>query len=115
MAESSKQGRQMVSRHVRKHKKEGMGQRQAVAAALSEARRSGKKVSPRRRSSTAKGRQPSTSSAANRSRQSARAGRKSGGGRSSSGGRGASSGRKQAPRKSAQRKGGRAAARKRSR
>ena len=103
MAESSKSGRQFVSRHVKRHKKKGMGQRQAVAAALSEARRKGKKVSPRRRGKTGKRSQPSTSTARNRSKQAAKAGRKSGGGR------------KRAPSKKAQRKGGKASARKRSR
>jgi hypothetical protein len=45
----SKKGRRMVSRHIKLHKREGMPQDQAVAAALSEARRKGYKVSPRRR------------------------------------------------------------------
>lgn len=51
MAMPSKRGRKLVSRHVKKHKQEGMPQEQAVAAALSEARRKGFKVSPRRRTS----------------------------------------------------------------
>jgi hypothetical protein len=60
MAESSKSGRSMVSRHVKMHKREGMKQSQAVAAALSEARRSGKKVSPRRRGGSKTGTRKST-------------------------------------------------------
>lgn len=55
MAESqySPSARRKISRHIRKHKKEGMPQRQAVAAAMSEARREGKKV-PRRNASKPK-------------------------------------------------------------
>jgi hypothetical protein len=49
MAMPSKKGRKMVSRHIKLHKREGMPQERAVAAALSEARRKGYKVSPRRR------------------------------------------------------------------
>jgi hypothetical protein len=49
MAKSSKGAQRFVSRHVRRHKKKGMPQSQAVAAALSEARRKGKRVPPRRR------------------------------------------------------------------
>ncbi|QQG39512.1 MAG: hypothetical protein HYS81_03970 [Candidatus Aenigmatarchaeota archaeon] len=37
--------RAFVSRHIKAHVKEGMPQRQAVAAALSEARRLGCKIS----------------------------------------------------------------------
>lgn len=40
----SRSARRTISRHIRKHKKEGMPQKQAVAAAMSEARRKGKKV-----------------------------------------------------------------------
>lgn len=56
MAESqySDSARRTISKHVRKHKKEGMPQRQAVAAAMSEARRKGKKVPARTRSGSRK-------------------------------------------------------------
>lgn len=57
MAESaySEKSRKQISRHVRKHRKEGMPQDQAVAAAMSEARRSGKKT-PARKGKTKGGR-----------------------------------------------------------
>ena len=44
----SSSSRKQISRHIKIHKKEGMPQRQAVAAAMSEARRSGKKVPKRK-------------------------------------------------------------------
>ena len=40
----SEKAREFVSDHVRKHRHEGMPQDQAVAAAMSEARRKGLKV-----------------------------------------------------------------------
>ncbi|HVL87563.1 MAG TPA: DUF6496 domain-containing protein, partial [Candidatus Thermoplasmatota archaeon] len=48
----SSQARSLVSRHVSRHRRKGMGQKQAVAAALSEARRKGRKVPARRRAGT---------------------------------------------------------------
>lgn len=43
-----------LSRHIRKHRKQGMPQKQAVAAAMSEQRRKGRKVPARRAASTRK-------------------------------------------------------------
>lgn len=43
----SKKASASIGRHIRRHKKEGMPQRQAVAAAMSEQRRKGRKVPPR--------------------------------------------------------------------
>ncbi|MGQ0535742.1 MAG: hypothetical protein ACT4PT_06700 [Methanobacteriota archaeon] len=45
----------LISRHIRRHKKKGMGEMQAVAAAISEARRKGRRVPARRRSPKTKG------------------------------------------------------------
>lgn len=45
----SQASREKISRHIRKHKKEGTPQRQAVAAAMSEARREGMRTPKRRR------------------------------------------------------------------
>lgn len=49
MAKTTRSTQRLVSRHIKRHKRKGMGQEQAVAAALSEARRKGRKVPPRRR------------------------------------------------------------------
>lgn len=46
--------RRTISRHIRKHKKEGMPQKQAVAAAMSEARRKGKKVPTKKKAAARK-------------------------------------------------------------
>ena len=75
MAESaySKSSRKLISRHVRKHKKEGMPQDQAVAVAMSEARRKGKKV-PSRKGTKKK----SSSRKGGTKAQKAKAGRKGG-------------------------------------
>lgn len=40
----SKEAREFISEHVKEHRHEGMPQDQAVAAAMSEARRKGMKV-----------------------------------------------------------------------
>ena len=76
MAESaySKSSRRKISRHIKKHKKEGMPQKQAVAAAMSEARRSGKKTPSRKRGGRKKGGTKKGGSTA----QKKRAGRKGG-------------------------------------
>ena len=44
----SKSARKLISTHVRKHRQDGMPEGQAIAAALSEARRAGKKVPARK-------------------------------------------------------------------
>ena len=77
MAQSaySQSARNKISRHIRKHKKEGMPQRQAVAAAMSEARRDGKKV-PKRKSAK-KGARKQTKRGGTKA-QKAKAGRKGG-------------------------------------
>lgn len=62
----SKRGRDTVSRHVRRHRKKGMPQRQAVAAAMSEARRKGRKVPSRRRARKGGGRKRTSSKRAMR-------------------------------------------------
>jgi len=69
----SQAARKQISRHVKIHRKEGMPQRQAVAAALSEARRSGKKV-PKRKAAKRKraGRSRRSKAAAKAGRASAR-------------------------------------------
>lgn len=43
-SEYSDDAREFVSEHIREHRKEGMPQDQAVAAAMDEARRKGMKV-----------------------------------------------------------------------
>lgn len=48
----SQKSRDKISRHIKKHKKEGMPQDQAVAAAMSEARRKGMKVPEEKESKT---------------------------------------------------------------
>lgn len=40
----SENAREFISEHIKEHREEGMPQRQAVAAAMSEARRKGMKV-----------------------------------------------------------------------
>lgn len=57
MAQSaySQKARKSISRHIKKHKKEGMPQKQAVAAAMSEQRRKGRKVPARKGKGKAKG------------------------------------------------------------
>jgi hypothetical protein len=73
MAESAYSGsaRRTISQHIKKHKKEGMGQKRAVAAAMSEARRKGQKAPPKRKGSKGKSRGGSKA-------QHAKAGRKGG-------------------------------------
>jgi hypothetical protein len=48
-ARTTKEARSFMQRHIRKHIKDGMEQKRAVAAAYSEARRKGYKV-PKRKS-----------------------------------------------------------------
>lgn len=81
MAESSysPKSRDMISKHIKKHKEEGMPQRQAVAAAMSEARRSGKKVPARKKGPAKKANRPNDARKASKAAK--KAGRKSGGGR----------------------------------
>lgn len=79
MAESaySDAARSKISRHIRIHKKEGMPQKQAVAAAMSEARREGKKV-PKRRSAKKRGAKKSAKRSGGTKSQKKRAGAKGG-------------------------------------
>lgn len=81
MAQSaySEKARKQISRHIRKHRDEGMPQDQAVAAAMSEARRSGKKVPKRKGAKKATRKSSSKKKAA--SKASRKAGRKSKAGR----------------------------------
>ena len=51
----SQKSRSSISRHIRKHRKEGMPQDQAVAAAMSEQRRKGRKVPARKGKAAKKG------------------------------------------------------------
>jgi len=107
MAQSAYSGsaRKQISRHVKKHKKEGMPQDQAVAAAMSEARRSGKKVPKRKSGGRTKANRKRPGTRAKASKASRKAGRKSGGGRKKAGG-------SSAQKRRAGAKGGRATARK---
>ena len=78
---SSKSARRGASQAIRHHKKEGMPQDQAVAVALSEQRRKGRKVGKRK----TRGRRHKENRGGSRkaaSRASRKAGRKSRGGRS---------------------------------
>lgn len=43
----SEESREFIQEHIKEHREEGMPQRQAVAAAMSEARRKGMKVPER--------------------------------------------------------------------
>lgn len=112
MAQSkySESARESIGKHVRKHRKEGMPQDQAIAAAMSEARRSGKKVPGRKRGSSTSTKKATRTTGGTRKqakRAAKKAGRKSGGARKK-----ASRGGSTAQKKRAGRKGGRASARK---
>lgn len=74
----SSSARRTISKHVRKHRKEGMPQDQAVAAAMSEARRSGKKAPSRRKGKSKKANRPRKGTKTAKKRQAAKAGRKGG-------------------------------------
>lgn len=50
----SRKSKRSISRHVKRHKRKGMPQKQAVAAAMSEQRRKGRKVPARKRSTSKK-------------------------------------------------------------
>ena len=50
----SRKSRKSISRHIRRHKRKGMPQKQAVAAAMSEQRRKGRKVPSRKRAASKK-------------------------------------------------------------
>lgn len=74
----------MIGSHVKKHRKEGMPQDQAVAAAMSEARRSGKKTPARKRGSSKSTKKATRKTGGTRKqakRAAKRAGSKSRGGR----------------------------------
>lgn len=106
----SSSARKSISKHIRKHRAEGMPQDQAVAAAMSEARRAGKKTPARKRGSSKATKKATRTTGGTRKqakRAAKKAGAKSGGGRRKASRKGSATQKKRAGAK-----GGRAGARK---